>query len=188
MIISKYKGVFVVKKIILSLISLVLFLLPVSQVAANSVAVADENEKAKDLGEVLEFLSEEATIKNENGQPIKIDIDKVKDKYGSFPQLDQLKELNKKLEANTQKQSKLQSSVTLSSGQDELDICIGEKIENGYGDLITGAVLTDIVDYFQQGDYLSAGQKLAKAGLRGTPIAIGVTVYSYFFTCLVSIS
>ncbi|MFG6117891.1 hypothetical protein [Thalassobacillus sp. B23F22_16] len=147
--------------------------------ARSSNDVIDE--EAKEIAEVLEFLFEEATVKNELGDPVAIDIKKIEGKYGNMQEVKQLQPLLTKSTTSLSNEAPIQTYSTA------LDTCIMNKIKNGFGELVTGAILTDIIEYLQQGDYLSAGKKLVRAGVRGTPLGVGVTIYTYFFTCLATV-
>ncbi|UOQ49895.1 hypothetical protein MUN88_07445 [Gracilibacillus caseinilyticus] len=53
---------------------------------------AKKHSDAKELAEQLEFIFEEAAIKDINGKIIGLDIDMIEEKYGTSTELEQLKQ------------------------------------------------------------------------------------------------
>lgn len=153
----------------------------------SSLASAEEiNEKdVFELAEKLEFIFEEAAIKDEFGNVIDLDIDMIEEKYGTSPEIDLLREQRETFKNQNQSSSnRFVVYAAAEKGGDAVDRCIEDKIISSYGDLISGAIYGAILEDIKSKNYLSAAQRLIKIGVRGTPLGIAASLSGMLFGCL----
>jgi len=162
----------------------VLFFASFSSLA--SAEQIDENKEVIELAKTLEFIFEEAAIKDELGNVIDLHIDMIEEEFGTSPELDLLIEQRDAF-INQSKQiqsNRLVAYAAADRGGDAVDRCIDEKVRTGFADLVSGAFIGAVIDDIFSKNYLSAAQRLIKMGVRGTPIGIAGSLSGMLFSCL----
>lgn len=187
-------------------IAFTLFITCFSGVAsANQVEEFTEKEVDK-LAEQLEFIYEEAVTKDENGNIIGVNIEKIEEEFGESEELEQL-ESTMQADSNnlsvsetgliTDVQSGLAPSASFSVAAarkiqpypppDAFDRCITNKIVKGYGEFFTTNTITTIINYMKKGNYRSAAHKLLSVGIKGNIAGTIATLIYYFGKCAVEV-
>lgn len=183
------------KKVFVLMMVFTLFLTIFSSAANAQVVNAKsvDEKKAEELAEMLEFLFEEAAIKDKQGNIVDLDINKIEKKFGKKKKIIQdIKEqkdafINKNYNVmkkcsspNTENDS--DSIVTIANAK--VDNCITKKLKEEYGSIITGAIVSQIISYLWNGEYLKAAKKILKTGIKGSAPGIAASISIIFFTCL----
>lgn len=89
----------------------------------------------------MEFIFEEAVIRDKQGNVIDLDVNMIEEeKFGASPETELLKE---QITA-TKNPSSTPGSITIFSAS--VDRCVENKTITGYGDLITGAISGAVID------------------------------------------
>ncbi len=146
---------------------------------AQEISNQEANEVAELAGK-LEYIFEEATLKDGNGQIISIDINKIEEKYGSMPELELLKE-----EIERVKDIEKSGSIgVLNSSNPEANKCLKDKLAKNYGDLLSVATYTTILTWIWEGEYTLAAKKLLSVGIRGNAMGIAATLLWFMTTCI----
>jgi len=135
-----------------------------------------EEQELNDLAEALEYVFEQAMVKDELGQVIGIDFNKIKEKYGNSPDLE-------KVENSTMKRKVIGLIAYNNPG---LDLCIERKVKEFFTseDFIPTVVISSVIAYIKEKDYKSAALRLLRAGLKGNVAGIAASMGAIFFTCL----
>lgn len=159
---------------------LVLIVSSFSEVSSAQRLTEQEEKEVEELAEKLKFVFEEATLKDINGQIISIDINKIEEKYGSIPELEQLKE-----EIERAKNiGKSGSTVTLYSNNPAANQCLKDKIANGFTEIISANTYSTILTWLWDGEYTLAAKKLISIGVKGNAAGVAGTLLWYMTTCL----
>lgn len=156
-----------------------IFSLFVSSFSPIAKAEEIDEKEVDELAEQLKFIYEEATIKDRNGNIINLDIKMIEEKYGSSPELDELKSENKITLIN-----KNNPSITPMNAK--LDRCIEKKIKNGLGDVLSLAAITTVIEYIKDGEYTLAAKKLIKLGVKGNAVGITAQLILWWGQCNLS--
>lgn len=161
-----------------------------------------------DLAEKLEFIYEEATIKDEEGRPISIDVDKVEAKYGPSSELSAIREMQEARETsqnlnkdneittgepfdiglpfnpiNNEKDFKnLEDPITVQT--EAVDNCIQDKIVDEWNATFSIAGWTTFFTWIYDGQYDKAAKKLLRVGVKGNLAGIGATIMYFYTSCL----
>ncbi|MFJ7406787.1 MULTISPECIES: hypothetical protein [unclassified Lysinibacillus] len=133
-------------------------------------------QELKDLTEALEYVFEQAMVKDELGQVIGIDFNKIEEKYGNSPDLE-------KVENAT---GKKKHKGIIAYNNPGLDRCIERKVKDFFTseDLIPTVVISSVIAYIKEKDYKSAALRLLRAGIKGNAVGIAASMGGIFFTCL----
>lgn len=175
------------KNISVLAMTFVLFFASFSSLA--SAEQIDENMEVIELAKTLEFIFEEAAIKDELGNVIDLDIDMIEEEFGASPELDLLIEqrdafINQSNQSKQIQSNRLVAYAAADRGGDAVDRCIEDKVRSGFADLVSGAFIGAVIDDIFSKNYLSAAQRLIKMGVRGTPIGIAGSLSGMLFSCL----
>ncbi|WP_347548560.1 hypothetical protein ABFG93_13600 [Pseudalkalibacillus hwajinpoensis] len=125
------------KKLFTRMVLLTLsIILIVGSFSLNASAQSEEannftEEDVKDLAKKLEFVFEEATTKDAEGNIISIDIEKVEAKYGTSPELENLKEVTEAQQANSNANTNDDDKITTG---ESIDIGLPMVPSNDYKD------------------------------------------------------
>lgn len=172
------------KFLVLSMIFALSIVLLAPAASAQSIQKSEE-EEIENIAKELEFIFEEALIKDEKGKFIGFDTEKLENEFGLTPEIENLIKVQESYDGSEVCEAE---NPRIGLAGPALDNCITKKIKKGYGEIITGSILSGIVDSLQAGDYTGAGKKLVKLGVRGSAVGIGVNLATYLFTCLWEIS
>ncbi|WML31733.1 hypothetical protein RCG24_07735 [Neobacillus sp. OS1-32] len=180
------KGIGIKMKKRLKTILLITFVLTLFGSSFSTIARAEEISRAEEnqiqeMAEQLEFIFEDAAIKDSNGNLLTLDFKMIEDNFGSSPELEQLK----------QDMSLMQSRLIPTKGDKSIispmdikvDRCIEKKIKNGIGEILSVNAIASIVTYIVDGQYKLAAKKLIKLGVKGNAIAIGAQLSYYLIKC-----
>lgn len=153
-----------------------------TNVSAEEIVLDSEGnvvpeEEIDELAAQLEFLHDEATIFDENGNFVGFDIDKVEEKYGHDLGLSEIL-------INASKISPVVNPGMISIQSAAVDRCINNKIKATYGDVLTIGAVTSAIDYMYQREFKKAATSLVRIGVRGNVFTIAATLTVYFFQCL----
>ncbi|MCY9138384.1 hypothetical protein [Peribacillus frigoritolerans] len=145
-----------------------------------------EEKEAQQLADELEYIFEEASIKDENGNLIGFQEDKLVERFGESEDLKEFMELSKVLTQepnNILTQEPNNNGITLLSRQDDVNTCFNKKVKNEYKSVVSGAIIDEIWVAVITGAYLTAAKKLVKLGIKGTAVGIGVTLMNMLYSC-----
>ncbi|MED1865836.1 hypothetical protein P4V41_20505 [Fictibacillus nanhaiensis] len=144
--------------------------------SASTITIEEEQVQVEDLAEKLEYLFEEAALTDISGNVIGFDFEKVEEKYGTSPELEQLK-----LEMTAKPQVVDKNGPQKSAA---VDRCINKKIKNNIGEFLTLQFISTVVTYIVEKKYEKAAKKLIAAGVRGNAISLAVQLGYYYTTCV----
>lgn len=165
------------KKIAIFTLSLILLISAIPITTNASSNVSNEEELAK----VLEFMFEEAIVKDYAGKPLSIDFKKIEDEFGQVPELESLK---KEVE-----QSNDQITIMINpSGPDgtagEINRCIYNKIANEWKGAIGASAMAAGIQAVAEKDYLKGAKLLIKGGAKGSAYGIAGSLAWWYVTCI----
>jgi len=164
----------ILRNISLLALTLVLFTTSFSGFASAKVKTDQESKKVEELAKHLEFIFEEAALKDDNGNVIGFDANKIEEKFGPIPEIEKLKTISNPDE------------VTIKPMNAAVDRCVEKKIKSEYGDIITGAAIGAIVDYISERNYKMAAKKAIALGLRGSVVGIAIDLSILLGKCIAS--
>lgn len=84
----------ILRNISLLALTLVLFTTSFSGFASAKVKTDQESKKVEELAKHLEFIFEEAALKDDNGNVIGFDANKIEEKFGPIPEIEKLKTIS----------------------------------------------------------------------------------------------
>lgn len=146
--------------------------------SAELIAIPEDQISEEDIAELaaaLEFMMEEAAIVDKFGNISGLDLDMIEDEFGSSAELDRLR---------------LELAVPprdfgfVDPDDAVLDRCLEKKIKNGFGEIITGAVLVTILEFLNQKQYGKAAKKILSIGFKGNLFGITATLAVYMLQCI----
>ncbi|MCG2214064.1 hypothetical protein K4S31_11725 [Staphylococcus epidermidis] len=139
----------------------------------------------EEVNEEVNFMYEEAVTYDENNNPLGIDYNKVEKRYGTIPQ--EYKQLERDITKTRAKAKEQQQSGTstraVGDNYDGRWDCNAKEIANQVGSSIPPAVISAVIDYWQQGQKQKAFKKIIKSGLRGNAVGIAYTIISTDVQC-----
>lgn len=148
-----------------------------TQVSKAEEFSVQEAQEIEDLAEQLEFMYEKASIKDELGNIVGINIEMIEAEFGTSPELEMLK--------RQIKMEKLKINKGIITIQDPvLDRCLENKIKNGFKEVFTVSTYITIIEYIKGGEYLIAAKKMVSIGVKGNAVGISATLLYYMTTCL----
>lgn len=158
---------------------------------ANQVAEGYDGKVSQELtreGEVeaqkiagdLEFIFEEASIKDEDGNLIGFQEDMLVGKFGETEEITELMEI---AEVIAPKQASNNGGIQLFSRHDDVNNCVNKKVAKEYKSLVTGAIFDEVWGAILAGAYLTGAKKLVKAGVKGSALTIAVTLTKIAYNC-----
>lgn len=157
---------------------------PVAQAATK------EEKKAVELAEKLEFIFEEAAVKNSSGEIVDVDIEKIEEKYGKNQDLEAIKSTLQQNESltptknknvsKTDKLSRASSSVILPYATNK---CFREEMTAYANGFIPSTVIGTIYGHLYDGEYLSAARKLLKSGAKGSLVGVAGQLTTVLYKC-----
>lgn len=177
------------KKFFIRLLSLMTI---IAVVATFSTPIAhaqkkEEEENTYELARALEFIYEEAAVKDSNGEIIDIDIEMIEEKYGDDLldediDLDDLK-ASVHQNSNSYKSDELNSvSPAMIMPPTDVD-CMQKKLKEAGKGFIPSTVLSTIYAHLLDGEYLSAAKKLIKSGIKGSAAGIAAELSIIWYQC-----
>ncbi len=192
-IIITKKGVFyILKKYLVSIIvSVMMFAFIVSPIANAQVSPnISEEQQIDEVADQLKFIWEEASIRDESGNIIGIDIEKIENKYGPSTSQDQ-EALEAIVNFNLANGSALDTDLIYDNDQSGLitpfnaavDACMGKKVKDYFGVFILPSTLTLIFQWINEGNYISAAKKLLELGVKGNIYVIAGTMGAFLIEC-----
>lgn len=156
---------------------------PTIMAQSNTMPEADEKE-VQELAEALEFVFEQAMLKDEFGETVGVDFEKIEEKYGSNAELTNL--VNAIEEEKNAEATNETGEITITPYTAAVDACIERKVKDYFTaeDFIPTSIISTVIALIGEKNYTGAAMKLIKAGFKGNAAAIGATLASFFFTCL----
>ena len=160
----------------------------------SSVAQAQDNvdktaseEEVEQLAEDLEFLFEEAAIKDEHGLVIGYDFDLLEERFGSSADIELLKGIvNGTADCNCEVEEEQEPVFApMDAG---VDRCIEKKLKKNYGEFIKVSTYTTLVGYITSGKYKSAAKKLLDIGVKGNAVSLVGTLSYYLASCVYEVN
>lgn len=160
--------------------------------AIGSVVDASENDEKtadgvtyKEFSEETTFMYDEAIMYDENNSPLGVNFDKVKDRHGTVPQeYTQLDNDIKKTREKAKEQQPRTSTRAVGDGYKDRWDCNAKELVKQTGSSLPPAVLTAVVDYWNQGKKGAAFKKIVKAGVKGNAVGIAYTIISTDIQCV----
>jgi hypothetical protein len=183
------------KSILVVLLIFTLFTTGFSSVAGAKGISKKEAKQIELLADQLEFIFEDAAIKDNNGEIISFDIEMIEQKFGTSPELEELKVQIKKSEELKQKEIMFETSskdtmmpmmpmmMAASSDSSAVDRCIEAKIKASYKEILSVGAFGTFYSYLWAGEYKLAASKLIKIGVKGSVYGIATELAYYFLTC-----
>ncbi len=149
---------------------------------------AKEHSDAKELAEQLEFIFEEAAIKDVNGKIIGLDIDMIEEKYGTSTELEQLKQEMNAIgmiqDRQTVEQSQQENLITPYVLIVEFDeACMRKEFNSFLANYSINFAFSTFYQYMLDKQYYKAAKKLIKAGVKGSPWGIAASLTQMAFKC-----
>ncbi|MCG1434938.1 hypothetical protein K4P77_11920 [Staphylococcus epidermidis] len=173
---------------------LLVCILILSVISFSLINFADASENSPKNNEIptfeevnkeVNFMYEEAVTYDENNNPLGIDYNKVEKRYGTIPQ--EYKQLERDITKTRAKAKEQQQSGTstraVGDNYDGRWDCNAKEIANQVGSSIPPAVISAVIDYWQQGQKQKAFKKIIKSGLRGNAVGIAYTIISTDVQC-----
>lgn len=163
----------------------------------TSVASANEAKEVENLAEQLEFLFEEAAVKDNFNNIVDFDIEKLERKYGTSPEL---KELESVIYSQyVQPKRKLVVSPVVKNDNlitpnhhipepDEFDYCLQRKITKNFKEVFSVNAIATIVSLIHEKQYTKAAGKLIKMGVKGNVFALAGQIAWYWGQCAIEVS
>lgn len=147
------------------------------QIAINgqNVSQTSEEDQIKQLAEDLEFIFEEAGIRDSKGILIGFDNDILEKKFGERPDLEEF--LNASVELETAK-------FSTQSKKDAINSCFNKRVKKEYGDIISGAVIGQVISMALDGSFWKAAKLAIKSGVKGSVYGAMATMMQYLYTCV----
>ena len=117
---------------------------------------------------MIKFIVEDASIKDLNGDIVTLDFEKIESTFGSSIELEEVKGDFSKAFWRTP----------------AVDRCIERKIKNGIGEFLSVSFISTVIGYITDGDYVSAAEKLLKAGVKGNLVSVIAQLTYYLGYCI----
>lgn len=155
--------------------SLVVMLVLMSVVpgVVGAQSTSKESKEVNDLAEKLEFIFEEAMIKDEIGNPIGIDMDKIEKEFGEIPpELEKLNKTGLDKDKNCYEEN-LKDRIGLRNAYVD---CLQDQLSDFFGDFIPTSLIVGIMSYINDKDYAGAAKKIIRAGFKGSVWGIAGTI------------
>lgn len=166
------------KKSLVSLIAIV-FLVSLLAMFLSPSANAEESKEPSNtqLDAEAEFIQNEALQTDEQGQPIGIDLTKVKERHGYVP-----KEAK---EADQYLKEKSQGSVTREVGDnyDNNSDCTLSEMTKQFGSALPPAVIATVAEAWKSGNLSKGVKALGKAGFKGSGFGTVYTIAKISIQC-----
>lgn len=155
--------------------SLVLFIgaIPITTAASSNTATE------KELAKALEFMFEEAFVKDYAGNPVSLDFKKVEAEFGQIPELESL--------ANEINQSNNEIMPMLNpgyGGAGEINNCIYTKVANEWGNIVGSSAMVAGIQAIIEKNYLKGAKLLIKGGAKGSAYVIAGNLAWFYVTCV----
>ena len=168
--------------ILLVLITFVGFFSP--NFTSVAEAHAEEKEQVKELAEALEFIFEDAAVKDQNGDIVFFDIEMIEGKYGDYPGY---KDLKSKLEVKNNNNLNKSSEINVVAPRmiiPPTDLtCIQEEMNNWANGFIPSTVIGTIYGYMYDGEYTKAARKLIRSGVKGSVVGVATQLSIVWWRC-----
>ncbi|WP_342513942.1 hypothetical protein MKY34_03945 [Sporosarcina sp. FSL K6-1522] len=159
------------KKLLL-ILSAIIFIFSV--VPENILAAEEYTKAEKELAAELEFMFEEAIIKDELDNPIGLDIKKIESRYGEVPS--ELQELENEI-------TPMINPSDPHGIADKIRVCMRNSVKNEWGVILGGAVIGTFYGYIEGKNYIKAAKLLIKHGARGTVMGIAGSLTAQYIGC-----
>lgn len=137
-----------------------------------------EEKEAQKLADDLEYIFEETSIKDENGNLIGFQEDKLVERFGETEDLKEFMEISRVF---TQEPNN--NGIAVLSRQDDVNNCFNKKVKKEYKSIVTGAIIDEIWVAVITGAFVTAGKKLIKLGVKGSAVGIAATLMGMLYSC-----
>lgn len=158
----------------LGLITFSIFTPVVSATAKTNANTDYDMEQVYEVADMLEFMYEEATIKDESGNVVDLDFDKIRGEYGDSEDL-------QKLEAIIEDEKQSQSDISTFSWGD----CMLEAVADFLGVSAVGSLISGgIMALFKKRAWVAAAKLIIKTfGAQFTVAALAGTLAYFSVKC-----
>jgi hypothetical protein len=167
---------------------------------ASTLATTNEDDEklVEEVAAQLEFLWEEATIKDDDGNIVDIDFDLLEENFGTSEELSQLKELytaspvvftkpEEKLYAVDKSIGALAATMN-NEKNDAHNRCVNSKMGDFFNETFLGiSALALIYEYLWSGEYTLAAKKLIKMGVKSNIFVVVAQLTWIVGTCAVEV-
>ncbi|NMH70517.1 hypothetical protein HF072_17190 [Bacillus sp. RO3] len=158
-----------------------------SSVSAHEISKSEE-EQILELAEQLEFIFEEASVLDENGNIVDFNYTMIEEQYGSTFARGLEEEVSPIFVADhtdipldvPMKQVMTAASVP---NKDKIEACFQSKVRKAYKETLSITALNSLYNYAQAKDYTSLSKKLFKIGIKGNVPAIAIQLLLYKGQC-----
>lgn len=159
-------------------------------ISAEEIDQEVDSEEVEELAEQLEFMFEEASIKDDNGNIIGFDFESIEEKYGTSIELDQLKQ---EIEGSATDSSNLTIGENSSNtgittmavpNKDKINACIQKKVKNSYKETLTLTTINTLWNLARDKKYKTLAKKLLAVGIKGNVPGIAIQLMYYHGTCV----
>lgn len=165
---------------------------PIGNVAnAKVISNISEEQRIDEVAEQLKFIWEEASVKDEEGKIIGIDIEKIENKYGAASTIEDQQALEDIINFNLTKGGSISEGIVDldQSGQimplnAAVDACVNSKVAEYFGTFLSPAAFTVLFQMLHRGEYTDAAKHLIKFGVKGNVFVIAGSLTSILWHCL----
>jgi len=172
------------RKVSIITLSLLLFIGLLPNDALATEKKSDLN-KEEELAGKMEVFFEEVVIKNDTGDPVGIDKNKLEKEFGDDPEFDSLQKMI--AEEDNDIQPMINPSGPTGKGA-EMRRCQDKKIVQEWKGYLTGSVISNIIDAMMSGNYKKGAKLLIKNGVKGSVPGIASTLAIHWYECYQEVS
>ncbi|WP_433959066.1 hypothetical protein [Cytobacillus horneckiae] len=164
---------------------------------------SDEEKLVNELAYQIEFMMEEASIKDSAGNIINFDFDKLEAEFGASQDLEELKQIFASTPIVFKKPDKMVSSVenntlimemnskkitTKNAKNDAHNRCSNAKLKSNFGGTFFSiSALALLSEYLWKGEYKMAAKKLIKMGIKSNVFVLVGTMGYIVGQCAIEV-
>ncbi|APC46847.1 hypothetical protein [Virgibacillus halodenitrificans] len=170
-----------------SLMVLLSFTLLFCAMPINALAATEYTEEELELAEELEFMFDEAMVKDAEGNPVGLDYEKIEARYGEVPE--ELKVLENEIGiANNTGEQVIVPMINPSDPggkADSIRKCMRENVLSDWGMILGGAAAGQFYAYLESGSFIKAAKLMIKYGAKGSAWGIAGSLTAQYVSCAI---
>lgn len=158
---------------------------------AKAQAMGEEEQQIAELAYALEFIFEEASIKNEAGEIVDLDTEKIKKEFPGDPELNKIIADIEKQKAQIEKEyasaNSEKSQQTIEENQEPMitlfstyneryNRCAADKLGDYVKGFIPIGVITGLFKYKGKDKYTKMAKQVIKLGFKGSVVGIAAAI------------
>ncbi|QNU03370.1 hypothetical protein [Peribacillus butanolivorans] len=176
------------------------FMIAISSLFSNFISAEGidqeqevDSEEVEELAAQLEFIYEEASIKDDNGNIIDFDFESIEAKYGTSNELHQLKQemaepatdLSNTINIEDSSKTAITArALPTAPNKDKINKCIYGKIKGAFNETLTITTLSTLYNLAKAKKYKTLAKKLLSVGIKGNAPAIAIQIMYYEYLCV----